>query len=197
LITASVLAFAGQRRHDPLAVLARRQRRANLAKQANLVGHEPGLDDLAVGEAEDPGFVDVDLLAGRGDPQEVALVRAGKLEQKRDHVAVCNDLLDDVGTVRKGAAQIVAGRRKSLVAGIGRDVLHAGAETPIAGSHEGGLDLLLRLGFHRLLVTEHHGLVALALRRLRLGEARTAGKHQAGAGGAGEYSTTGQHGDPP
>ncbi len=193
-----VLAFAGHRRHDPFAVLARRKRRADLAQQRHLVGHEPGLGDLAVSQAEDADLVDVDGLAGRRNAEQVAFVGAGDLEQEPDHVALGDDLHRLIDPVREGAAQIVAGAGEALALSIGGEMKHAAAVAPVVGRHEFRLDLLHRLAeLLRLLEAKHRGLVALALRRLlrtlRGGEARTVGQHQAGSGCASEHSTAGQH----
>src|SRR5262249_46989241 len=122
-----ILALAGDGWRYELAVLARRHPGAELLEQPGFVRHEPGFGDPAVGETEDAGFVDVDLLAGRRAAVEVRLVRGLDAEQHADRVALGHDVDDLVLAVRERTAQIGASAREALALRIGGEMGEAAA----------------------------------------------------------------------
>src|SRR5581483_6294094 len=67
---------------------------AQLLHQAEHIDLVPALDDLAAGEAEDAVLAELDLLAGRRNPEEFAQMGARFDKVRGDFIAFGNDLID-------------------------------------------------------------------------------------------------------
>ncbi|HET6492025.1 MAG TPA: hypothetical protein VFG44_03540 [Burkholderiales bacterium] len=136
-----VLANVRQRRGDDAPVFSRRQFGTHLSQQFGFVHHEPAFDHLAVNDAQHGDFVDIQPFARSGNAEEFPGVGRGDAKQQPDAVTVRDNALDDVHAIGQRLAQIQAGMREVLVAGVARQVEIAAAHAVVAGREHFLLDL--------------------------------------------------------